>query len=423
MRKFKSESKEQIAEQGLSVLIRIAYGSRIFLFLLGLLFITGNKKLFSQGVGISEVTITPHASSILELRSTTRGFLAPRMTTDQRTSIPTPAIGLLVFDVTTNSFWYFDGFGVIVINGLNYWSITGNTGSNPATDFIGTTDNQPFSFRTNNVERLRVSGGTGESGVITLGNATTTSGTIQSQQELIFRMDGDVYGSSILRLRNRTAENGAIFENPHATTTLVDFIFRTAIDQRNIRYESRSDYAKAGAPSFHIGGAVPDVPTLSIGDNYAAFNRGVRIGTYPSATVPIPPPTALLHLNGGTSAAGTAPLKFTSGTDLSSPEAGAVEFDGNNYFVTTGSTRYTLAKTLTRTANLNFGNTPAGTSNDLSITVAGASDGDPVVLGVPNSTNYSNTYYSAWVSSANTVTVRFNNPSSTDNNLYQVHSV
>src|SRR5260221_2274033 len=34
--------------------------------------------------------------------------------------------------------------------GLTGWSLTGNTGTNPSTNFIGTTDNQPLSFRINN---------------------------------------------------------------------------------------------------------------------------------------------------------------------------------------------------------------------------------------------------------------------------------
>lgn len=47
----------------------------------------------------------------------------------------------------------------------------------------------------------------------------------------------------------------------------------------------------------------------------------------------------------GTATAGTAPLKFTSGTLLTTPEAGAVEFNTDNlYFTkTTGSTRQTIA--------------------------------------------------------------------------------
>jgi hypothetical protein len=38
--------------------------------------------------------------------STTKGMLIPRMTTAQRNAIVTPQTGLLVFDITTNSFWF-----------------------------------------------------------------------------------------------------------------------------------------------------------------------------------------------------------------------------------------------------------------------------------------------------------------------------
>src|SRR4030042_2875305 len=69
----------------------------------------GNQKILGQGAGISEVApISPHASSILELQSVTKGFLAPRMTTGERTLIAAPADGLLVYDTTTESFWYYD---------------------------------------------------------------------------------------------------------------------------------------------------------------------------------------------------------------------------------------------------------------------------------------------------------------------------
>lgn len=38
----------------------------------------------------------------------------------------------------------------------NDWKLTGNTGTNPTTNFIGTTDNQDFSIRTNNTEKVRI---------------------------------------------------------------------------------------------------------------------------------------------------------------------------------------------------------------------------------------------------------------------------
>jgi len=70
----------------------------------------GNIEILGQGVGISEVSITPDPSSILELRSSVRGFLAPRMTTGERMTLgsSSPATGLLVYDTGTKSFWYWD---------------------------------------------------------------------------------------------------------------------------------------------------------------------------------------------------------------------------------------------------------------------------------------------------------------------------
>ncbi|MGQ9621222.1 MAG: hypothetical protein ACUVTX_09610, partial [Bacteroidales bacterium] len=76
----------------------------------GLLTAISGFKLSGQGVGISEVTITPDASSILELRSVQRGLLVPRMTTLQRLAIASPAQGLMVYDTDTQSFWYYDNF-------------------------------------------------------------------------------------------------------------------------------------------------------------------------------------------------------------------------------------------------------------------------------------------------------------------------
>lgn len=70
--------------------------------------------------------------------------------------------------------------------------------------------------------------------------------------------------------------------------------------------------------------------------------------------------------------------------------------------------------TLIRSATgvLDFGNTVAQTSTDLTIALTGAVLGDCVILGVPNAAVNANSDYTAWVSAADTVTVRFNNYSS-----------
>ena len=100
---------------------------------------------------------------------------------------------------------------------------------------------------------------------------------------------------------------------------------------------------------------------------------------------------------------------MNAGSLLTTPENGTLEYDGSHYYVTSSGTRYTLTKTLTQTASLNFGNTAAASNSDLTITLTGATDGDAVSLGVPAAAILGNSSYSAWVSAADTVTIRFNN--------------
>lgn len=69
-------------------------------------------------------------------------------------------------------------------------------------------------------------------------------------------------------------------------------------------------------------------------------------------------PTARLHLPAGTATASTAPLKLTSGTNLTTPEAGAVEYDGTEYYASIGSIRYALLRsTFTEGQNVALGTT------------------------------------------------------------------
>jgi hypothetical protein len=63
----------------------------------------------AQSVSVNTDGSTADASSILDIKSTTKGMLVPRMTTAQRTTIIAPAIGLLVYDTDVKSFWYYNG--------------------------------------------------------------------------------------------------------------------------------------------------------------------------------------------------------------------------------------------------------------------------------------------------------------------------
>ncbi|MFT3982056.1 MAG: hypothetical protein QM687_16430 [Ferruginibacter sp.] len=115
--------------------------------------------LSAQNVGIG--TTTPNASALLDISSTTKGVLVPRMTSAQRTGIASPVKGLLVFDTDTNGFWYYNGSAwnnlltsteFIRQDGLvrNSTNIAGDNfvfGSTRLDDSTGTTsDNNRFFF-------------------------------------------------------------------------------------------------------------------------------------------------------------------------------------------------------------------------------------------------------------------------------------
>lgn len=144
-------------------------GSRIFgaqQFVLDDNTLANPKVYLSQNVGslgidnsgVVSVGTFPSACALLDLRSTAKGFLPPRMNTAQEAAIcgGTPTEGLMVYNTTTHTLDVYNGtlWGAIAPS----WGLTGNTGTTPATNFLWTIDAQDFVVRTNNIERMRVLG-------------------------------------------------------------------------------------------------------------------------------------------------------------------------------------------------------------------------------------------------------------------------
>ncbi|MEJ7588613.1 MAG: hypothetical protein WKI04_13715 [Ferruginibacter sp.] len=122
----------------------------------------GNHAM-AQNMAINTDGSTPDASAMLDITSTTKGLLAPRLTTTQQNAISLPAKGLLIFNITDNIFRVNTGTpGVPLWTALspatNAWLLTGNAGSNASTNFLGTTDNVALAFRTNNAQRMVIDG-------------------------------------------------------------------------------------------------------------------------------------------------------------------------------------------------------------------------------------------------------------------------
>lgn len=74
------------------------------------LFLVPTTFIFSQSVSINANGDPADASAILDVSSTTKGILLPRMTKTKRDNISSPATGLLIFQTNaTVGFYYYDG--------------------------------------------------------------------------------------------------------------------------------------------------------------------------------------------------------------------------------------------------------------------------------------------------------------------------
>jgi hypothetical protein len=69
----------------------------------------GDSQIYDNGLNVSIGSATPPVTSLLNLTSTTKGFLQPRMTTTQRNAISAPAEGLRIYNTTTKKENFYNG--------------------------------------------------------------------------------------------------------------------------------------------------------------------------------------------------------------------------------------------------------------------------------------------------------------------------
>lgn len=166
-------------------------------------------------------------------------------------------------------------------------------------------------------------------------------------------------------------------------------------------------YKGSGSPESIVTAPIGSIYQRSDGSTNTTFYIK-QVGAGNTGWAPTYTTGSVLTLPAGTAVAGTAPLKFTSGTNLTTAEAGVIEYDGTEFYATNSTaSRTTIARVLKGSNTLDFGSTAAGAVTDLTITVTGAADGDVVNLSVPNASQTTTGSFSAWVSAADTVTVRY----------------
>lgn len=96
-----------------------------YLFVIALLMLSIDS--FTQNVAVTDDdSYDADPSAMLDVKSTTKGLLVPRMTSVQRGTIVSPAFGLLVFDTDVNCFYYYDTSGWINLSKGQAWNVNPN---------------------------------------------------------------------------------------------------------------------------------------------------------------------------------------------------------------------------------------------------------------------------------------------------------
>jgi hypothetical protein len=146
--------------------------TRSSLLLASLLAVAGLQAQ-TNNIAINNNGAAPDPSAILDVNTNltgaaTRGMLPPRVVSTASITVGPTTDGMLVYQTGAPAGYYYYNATipawVAVQNAKDGWSTFGNPLPFPAQEFLGTTDAQDLSFRTNNVERMRLDA-TGELGI------------------------------------------------------------------------------------------------------------------------------------------------------------------------------------------------------------------------------------------------------------------
>jgi hypothetical protein len=230
-------------------------------------------------------------------------------------------------------------------------------------------------------------------------------------------LGGTTIGQSMFTLTNPSAITFPRFNADNTVTALDAASFRTAIGAGTGNGNGTVTSVTGSLPISSSGGTTPNITIANAGVSTTGvvtastqtfggaktFNGDINGSSALNMT-------GFSTLTGGASIgtmATTSSLTHVIGVNSSNAIGEISVGDGIKF--SAGFLGLDVFKTI---ALLDVPITGAQTSSDTPFTVTGAVLGQPVILGVPNVSSSANTSYSAWVSSANTVTIRFNNYSS-----------
>ena len=301
------------------------------------IFIGLASTTFAQ-VGINTDGSDPDASSILDLKSTDKGLLIPRMTAAERAAIVSPAEGLMVYqtDATGN------GKGFYYHNGTSWIYITNDGNSVPNNIvMVGALSDFPAPI----------------AGVITLEDNTT------------YKINGSVnIGSNRIEM----GISNTIFGIDKSDDQLIYMGTGSMITANNMDFSIKAVTLAAPVPGSQIFNITGSTNKMQISDNIFANSK--KVGTFGGGDLLIIDRNLFTGNEDGIEFTGGLSHLFfrdnvcdgnVAGTIIRIPSGtfGVMQFMGNYIDVTTGQTGLNIDAGITFTHGIVANNLFAGTGN------------------------------------------------------------
>lgn len=275
-----------------------------YYFLLIIIFIFLTFSCFSQGwVGTGSIIYGVNSSQALTPLNVGIGTLSPSAqfhTTGtirfQGLTTNNTLTRLLVADASGNLFTR----DASTIGTSNAWLLTGNAATNPSLNFLGTTDNNRLVFRTNNVERMTVTSA-GNVGIgittpaVTFHVINGTTGTMGHPYETaIVERNGDLKLGVYSTLTNPTLGGSSIIMG-YSNFLMADGTYPNyEIQQGQFTGAANAFYLRFNASPRNAAGNI----TTSAYQNVMVMDNAGHVGINLLNGLPVPQPTANLHVNG-----------------------------------------------------------------------------------------------------------------------------
>ena len=321
-----------------------------------------NVKSQNQNVSINDNGFAPDGSAMLDISSTSKGLLIPRVSLQNTTdvvTVPSPLTSLLVYNNNPGmaggglGFWYWDGAqwvqaigpagpaGPAGANGApgpagpagpagptgpaganNAWLIVGNAGTTAGTNFIGTLDAQDFVTKTNGStatdERMRITSG----GKVVVNNITPSASDAFSVYGTGTAGAINSMGTNAIAGYSSSAGNGIYGTNNSSGYGVYGYNAGTG---KGVYGESTGDKGIKGLTTFNnnLSGGLYGACTSTVGHGTVGSGNNLGVVYVSTSGAGVVGTGTVIGVMGNVASTTTGTLRtggyFQSGSDGSSP--------------------------------------------------------------------------------------------------------